>query len=393
MENQEITKLLNVSEGPCVSITLPMHRLSPERIKDSAIVKHAVAEVENYLFRNYPSSDKEVETLIHNIDSIVEKIDYTHSREGIGIYVSPQTATLIKFPFPVVEKVKVNGSFYCSDLLYLKTAIIDYCVLSISKKHIHLFTATGEDLTEIKNKEFPITYYDNYEYTRSSRGTSFGNNSLKAFEKDKTILNEIRLIDLLRKADQLIDKYINASFPIIIAGGKKEIADFVQVTKHKKRIIGKVAGNYNFNGDLMLASHAWKEVQHHIENQNAKLLYRLHELLGSKMAAIGLEEAWKAAHEGKGLELIIEKDFERHAFISPDGLELKYQKPFGRKKYTYVRDAAELLIKQVRDKGGKIVFVDNGDMADFNGIALKLRYNTATTAPVKRAKQLIKMAV
>ena len=49
----------------------------------------------------------------------------------------------------------------------------------------------------------------------------------------------------------------------------------------------------------------------------------------------------------------------------------------GCKKYLDVNNAVELIINIVREKKGKIVFVDNGELKDFNGIALKLRYSNS----------------
>ncbi|MGZ4034175.1 MAG: baeRF3 domain-containing protein [Bacteroidia bacterium] len=376
MENPEIENLLLESTGPCVSVIVPLHRLSPERAEDSKSVKIAVGYAKELLKQKYAQHkyDRVVSKMTEDLDSIINRIDFTHSKDGLGIYMTPGVTKIIEFPFEVTEKIKVRDSLDSRDLLYDLNVMIEYCVLSISKKHIRLFKGKGEELREIKNENFPINYEESYEYSRSARGNSFGN-TLKDFEKDKSVLQEIRLVDFLRTADHLLDKYVNSKVPLIISGGKKEIADYLQITKYKKRIIGKVMGNYNFNGDLQLINLAWMEVQNYLNNQNKNVLANLRELTGKEMVAVGIKEVWEAANEGKGLELVIEKDFESHAFMTPDGYDLKLRKPIGKTKHIYVPDIVERIIKVVREKHGKVTFVGNGEMNNFDGIALLLRYN------------------
>jgi hypothetical protein len=373
MDNKEIDDLLNKSGAPCVSIIIPVHRVSPDRIKDEGIVSKAVMHAKEMLKKEYEKVD--TKKVLKDIDELAESVDYTHSKDGIGIFCSDEISKIVNFPFPIMEKVKIGNTFDSRDLLFYNNTIIDYCVFSISKKHLHLYMGKGEELHEIKNDDFPINYVETYEYEKPSRGTSFGN-TLKEFERDKSVLQEIRLVDFLRTADHLIGKYVNDHIPLVIAGGSKEVADYLQVTHYVKRIIGKVIGNYNFNGDEQLSHHVWEEVQNYFKNKNKTIISNLHEL-SLEMVAVGLEKVWKAAKEGKGLELILEKDFESKGFITNNGYDLKLEKPTDTENYLFVNDAVELIINIVREKNGKIVFVDNGEMKDFNGIALKLRYSNS----------------
>ena len=373
MLNQGIEQLLEESGAPCISVILPMQRLSRNRANNPEVLNNALSLAKNLFFISYSQPNKEIDGVIKKLDDLAESIDFTHLEDGIGLYVSPNISKLVIFPFPVIEKVKVGNTFEIRDLLYYQNTILDYSILSISKRHIHLYDAHEKKLTEVKNKEFPINYEETYEYARPTIGTSFSNSSLKGFERDKSVIEEIRLVDFLRIADDLLDKYIGKDSPLIISGGKKEIADYMQITNNAKRIIGKITGNYNI--DKQLANLAWNYVHDYLTHQNQLLLENIRELFGVEMLAVGLEDVWKAATEGKGLELIVEKDFERSAYISKDSYNLKLKKPIDNTSYKFVGDAIESLIKITREKKGKISFVDNGEMNEFDGIVMKLRYN------------------
>lgn len=380
MTNQEVEILLQESAVPCITIIIPMHRLSPDRIKDIRIVNDAVNQAKDILKQKFERSEYNIQKLVADIDELAESIDFVHSKDGVGIYISPNIKKMVKFNFPVEKKIKIDLAFDNRDLLYQQNTIIDYCVLSISQKYVHLYKGKGEDLTEILNEDFPITYEETYEYSKPTRGTSYSNNTLKEFEKDKSVMEEIRLVDFLKIADHTLDKYIDSNIPIIVSGGKKETADYFYITQHMKRIIGKV-GSYNFAGEKLLANLAWQEVQRYQKNQTNIILHNLQELVGKKMLVSGLEDAWKAAQLGKGLELIVEKDFETNAFISRDGYDIKLENPYEKipdpANYNYVNDAVERIIKIVREKKGKILFLDNGELENFKNIALQLRYNNS----------------
>lgn len=375
MLNHEIEELIAESGVPCISVIIPTHHVSPERKLDMKVVTKAVKYAKEIIMQKY-RNEANTTKLIKNIELLVDQIDYTHSKEGIGLYVSPNTAKLVKFPFPVIEKIKADTVFDRRDLLYYSNTIIDYCILSISKKHIQLFNAKGEEIIELKNEDFPIDYKETYEYEKSSRGTSFGNSAFKDFERDKSVMEEIRLTDLLRKADQLLTKYVNDHIPLIISGGKKEVRDFLKITSQKKRVIGKVIGNYNFNGDTRLAALSWQQVEAYQKKQNDTHLLNLYELVGKDQLAVGIEEVWKAAKEGKGLELLVEKDFEHHGFVSANGFEMREHELVGENEYIFTGDIVEKLIRTVKEKKGKVIFMENGTLKDFNGVALHLRYTT-----------------
>jgi hypothetical protein len=161
----------------------------------------------------------------------------------------------------------------------------------------------------------------------------------------------------------------------MIAGGKKEIADFLHVTNHQKNIIGKVSGNYNYGESNQLADETWLQVKNHQKNQTTELLAGLNELIGKNMLAIGIQEAWDATEEGNGRILIVEKDYETHAYISKNGTDLKLNKPLAIDSYHFVSDAVERLIQFVRENNGDVIFTENDELQDFSGLVLKLRYS------------------
>ena len=374
LSNSEIINLLSESTTPKVSIIIPTHLLSSERIFDIIALNKALSSAKVLLAKKHYKNKSDSNAVIQNIEEIAQQIDYTKCEKGIGIFASPTTAKLIYFPFPVVEKIKVGDAFETRDLLYFLDNIIEYYVLSLSKDKIQLFKGKGEELLELVNEDFPVFSHESYENLEPIQGASYFN-SLHDYVNDKPVIHAIQQDVYLRKADQALNKYIFKNTPLVVSGGRKEIADYLLNGEHKEQVVGKLAGNYNFNGDLQLSTLAWIQIRHHIKNKNEILLSFLHELDTNDMIAIGVEEVWKAAKVGNGLKLIVEKDFECTTYAGANEFEVKLKKKFTFKKQTQIADTVERIIRTVKGKKGKVVFVNNGEMKNFNHIALQLRYN------------------
>ena len=120
----------------------------------------------------------------------------------------------------------------------------EYLILSLSRKKISLLRVSDSHPVEIVDAMFPLFYSEEYEYSKPSLGSSFGFTS-KGFEKDKSVLMEIRFISFLRLADARLKGYLKNGIPMVLAGVKKELADFETITNHRNNIAGGVAGNYS----------------------------------------------------------------------------------------------------------------------------------------------------
>ena len=374
MSHQEIEELVDHSEQMCVSIILPTHHLTPERFQDALVFKKIVAEVKNLLNDKENESKKDITRVIENLEKQYALIDFNHSLDGIGIFVSPTVSKMIKFPFPVIEKISLSDRFYVRDLLYYSQVTEEYYVLSLQQKDIRLFQGNGTKLVEINNADFPFEYEETYEYSNTSRITSYGSTVYKQFEKEEVEIEEVRMKNFFKKADESLEKYKYFGRPVLLVGGKRELTDYLQLTKNLNSIIGKIQGNFNNDHIEVFAAKVWTEVQRSFQNAHKNLLSTLPDLVGSEMVAVGISDVWRTAEEGKGLQLIVEKDLVRPAYFSKEKYSLKLKHQQNDENYKRINDLVETIIQTVRSKNGQILYVENGSMGDFDGIALKLRY-------------------
>ena len=369
--DEELRLMKHTENDICVSIIVPTPKLSFERNEDAKEVQVAIEKAKNELQLKYPKI--KIRLLLQSLDELYHNIKFNNNSKGIGLFVSKQTRQFRHFYFDVKERVMISNEFDIRDWLYQIYYLTPYFLLLISEKEAKLFLGQINDLTEIKDRRFPFHYEEGYNYHKPSRGASFKKQSfVKEFERDKTELQEIHLKSFLREVEEALNKYASDGTPIIVCGTVKNIAYFKQINRNKE-IVGKIEGNYSYTSIHELGSLAWKVMKNHLDEEKKRIVEGIHEKSMNGVITTGIYDIWKAVQEGRGLQLIVEKDLSMPGYLlKGNNYDLYLQLPF--EKYSILPDVVNTLMELTLKKNGKVVIVDNGELAEFQRIALITRY-------------------
>jgi hypothetical protein len=85
----------------------------------------------------------------------------------------------------------------------------------------------------------------------------------------------------------------------------------------------------------------------------------------------GLEPAWKATTEGRGILLAVEKDYHCQGYLIPNINGLFQKKP--KKPYEEIPDAVEVLIRTAHEKHMPVYFIDHKELKGLPPITLQTR--------------------
>lgn len=362
----DIAGLINENGNPCVSLIIPLLKKAPGKQTNLQEIKRILADVNTRLSLNY--NQKVTNDLMKKINRLLDDVDFIHIAEGIGIFVSQHIVKRVFFPFQVTEKIFVASKFEIRDLIFLQRFLEEYYVLSLSEKSNALYRGIGGRLEKITDDFFPATYTDDYEYEHSARGTSFGFTG-KAVEKDKSELLRLRLLSFFKTIDKHMKKYISGDAKLILSGPKKEVALFINSSLHAENIVGKVFGNYS-KDEFRLGDLSWEKIIRFRRMKQQKLLEQLKESKGKMV--YGLADVWKEANEGKGLKLLVGKDYRRYGFLDQEKQKFSMRKPAS--DHFIVYDAVEQVIKTVLEKNGMVEFMEDEVLKEYKNIALLERY-------------------
>lgn len=356
----------------CITVILPTHRLFSDRKVDKFEMEKAVENATQLL--GYKYSSKDTKPLISSLQEMAKSIDYDHNLDGVGLYVSDQVNMMVKFPFAVKEKIVVDNNFEIRDILYKTNLSQPYYTLMLSEKNVRLFEGCLDQLTEIRGKHFPYEFYDDYEYNTPSRGSSnIGNPQMRSFEHDKSTMEAIRLKDYFRNADEYLGDYMVENIPLIISGTDKDISWFESVTAFNKQIVGKISGSYDNTNLSDYGKKCWNSYETYLKSKVDELIAQYSDKVGSGLGVSGIQEIWTAALEGRGLNLIVEKDYKVPGFTIPDNEYFLTLRP-PKQKHNTMPDAVDEIIETILEKGGDVIFAENGKLGEFGHMVLITRY-------------------
>jgi Bacterial archaeo-eukaryotic release factor family 3 len=280
---------------------------------------------------------------------------------------------MVKFPFPVKEKIIVGSRFEIRDLLIAEKYHTPYLVLSINEQGARLYSGQMDQLHEIKDNNFPSTHTEEYEYNPPGKANFYsGSSVVQQYEKDKSSQQAIHFKKFLQEVDEKLKQYLSETPLLIITAPKKELAWFNRITDHAGQIKGTIHGNFQHNKLNDLETICWKEMKNHLNQDSRHEFDLFREKIGEKLAVFGIDEVWKSAREGKALSLLVEKDFMFPAYTDEQDYDLQ-SSPKGKVEKA-LPDAVDDLIRMVLDKNGGVCFTENDQLIDFNRIALITRY-------------------
>ncbi|HJW31407.1 MAG TPA: hypothetical protein VJ508_19395, partial [Saprospiraceae bacterium] len=214
---------------------------------------------------------------------------------------------------------------------------------------------------------------ETYEYARPARSTSrTGYAHEKSVEKDKSILEEIRVKDFFHHLDERLNRYLRPNAPLFVFGTKEILGYYKEMTKHGKRIAGMETGSYGNTGTAQIGMMAWPLMQAFLKRNYAQSIGVFQEKIGVGQGVSGIQSVWNVAHEGRGWRLLMEKDFRCPGFVTLDDQFLHLTAPL--QPHRIITDAVQEIMGMVMRKNGEVMMVDNGMLSAFDRIALITRY-------------------
>lgn len=371
VNNKNLSAILSERGNICVSVIVPAHRTSPDRRSDELNTKTAIEKAGQLLKTKY-SSDIAL-SLMNKLQVLFQQVDFDHNEDGLGFYVSSNVQFHISFPFPVEEKVVVGNSFEIRDVLYKVNYSDPYYALLLTEHGAQLFQGSWTELEVIKDKQFPIEYEEEYVYSPPSRSMSYaGYAHVKSFEKDKSELEMIRYKNFFHRVDKMLNGYLVNNVPLIVLGAEKPLALFKNTSSHQKQFAGMIAGSYRYFNLKQLSDLISPVIFGYLQDKRAKLINEFIEKTGQHLATSGIQDIWSAAMEGKAFKLLVEKDYRCPGFLGENNYYLYLRPP--QRPHMVLTDAVDDLIEMVLEKEGRVFFVDNGLLKDYERIGLITRY-------------------
>lgn len=353
---QELQKLQSLTQIPALSILLPTHRTSPDNKQDPILVKNLVDEAKQRLSEEF--TKREIEPLFERLDALVNEIDYPHTLDGLALYIGPDVAKLYNLPFTVPARVVIDKTFATRDLVYGLHRQQSYWVILLSQASTRLIAGSGENLEEVQDHNFPLQM------------TGPGATAPLPFDADTSYLDD-RLRRFFQEVDNNLAEYTEDDIPLIVGGVVRQISFFQEVSRYNSAIASTLTGNFDKISLHELTPQVLPIMQSVRQSQRAEALQTLDAAVSAQKVVSTIGEVWRLAREGRGQLLLVEKNYHIPAILNENG-DLELVESVGGTEV--IDDAVDEVIEAVLAKGGRVTIVDDGSLADYQQIALVLRY-------------------
>ncbi len=361
MNRREIHLLRQIKGYPCVTITLPTHRTSPDNRQDPIRLKNLVKQAAERLLAEF--NKREIEPVLTRLEQVANDIDYPHTLDGLAIFVNRDVGRAVYLPFRLKERVVIDEDFFTRDLVFAMNRTPRYWVLALSEKPTRLYEGTRDELVEIQDGGFPMTH----------EGPG-GELPLPGGEGiNKSAYRNERHRQFFRQVDGALKPFMAGDpLPLVVVGVDRFLALFNEVTAHRNAILTTLTGSHDKTPAHELAKLIWPLVQVNLAEQRRQILAELEKAVGERRFASTIGEVWRYAREGRGRLLLVEEDLHFPARVDESGMHITPAEDAGAPGV--IDDAVDEIIETVLDKQGQVVFVDNGSLRAHQGIALILRY-------------------
>ena len=146
----DLTRLLNMSDKHCVSIYMSAHRSGREQQQDPIRFRNLIAEAQEKLIE-YGVRRPEVQKLMRPAESMLEDESFwQHQSDGLAVFLSSDFLESHRLPIKFEELMVIGETFHIKPLLPLLNENGQFYILALSLNEIRLFLGTKNTIDEIE---------------------------------------------------------------------------------------------------------------------------------------------------------------------------------------------------------------------------------------------------
>jgi hypothetical protein len=325
---EDVRQLLGTSDGPRVSIYLPMEGITTSGTHDRLVLKGALTEAEAALASDGMRSPAIAALLAPGRALLDDPLFWRHRSEGVAVFLAPGWHRIHRLPISPEELVFVGAHFDVKPLLGLFVDEGRYLVLALSQGGTRLFACDRGSAREVPLGETPTTLaealrYDDLEKERQFHVAGRGGAGAPVVSHGHGVGDEVDrelLVRFLRGVDEGVRAVTeDGSRPLVLAGTATVVPVFREVTRYPAVVKEAVAGNPERLRAEELRDRAWPLVRPVFAARREAALARYQAAAGKggAIATDDPEAVLRAAMEGRVDTLFVAVGKQRWGKVNP----------------------------------------------------------------------------
>ena len=369
--------LMEIHQGPCVSIFMPMHRSGPETQQDPIRFKNLLHEAEERLIpRSLPAP--EARELLEPAQKLLQSsLFHQHQSDGLAMFLSLELFHCYLLPFVFKELVIVTDHFHIRPLLPLLSGDGRYYILALSQNKVRLLQGTHYNVNEValadvpKNLAETLRDDDSWKDLQMHSGISRGEGKLSSVTHGYEVDNKENIKRYFRRIDKGLHELVrDERAPLVLAGVDYLHPIYKEVNTYPHLMEDGIGGNPEGLSAKELHAQAWKVVRPYFLKAQQEAVDHYEQFISSGRASNRVRKIIPAAYHGRIELLFVVPDFQQWGTFDPSTDEIHLH----RKEKTGDGDLLEFAAIQTLLNGGTVYVVEPEKMPDTGPLAAVFRY-------------------
>ncbi len=386
LSKESLRILMEIQDGPCISLLMPTDRTGVERQQDQLRIRRLIREVEGLVIDKGQLHSAQVEDLLEPLRALLDNEQFwLHASDGLAIFRSREVFRAYRLPSTFKEQVVVGNHFYLKSLLPLLTSDGRFYILALSQNAVRLLACTHYNVNEVKLPEQVPTslaeflrYEERENELQSHSSASFGTmgkggrhptifhgQGVGIDEAKDDILRYFQHID--RGLHQLLK---DETAPLVLAGVEYLFPMYREANTYPHLLEQGMPGNPDKLKAETLREKAWAVVEASVLQAQQKAAAQFRDLASTERTSSNTSEIVPAAYYGRVASLFVAFDQEQWGTFDPaiDTLKIHQQAEPGDE------DLLDLAATQTLLHGGSVYAVIQPLMPAEAPLAAVFRY-------------------
>jgi hypothetical protein len=383
LSRNELEMLANVSNGLCLSISMPTEIAGPETEQNSIRLKNLLSEAQRKLMEAGMASEEATEVLAPAADLIEDRNFWQHQSEGLALFLTEDSFFQYRLPIRFENSLVMGPHFHLKPVMPLLTGNGDFYILALAQGENRLFHATRYTVEELDAEQIPKSLADAlwyYEQQPMIQNRSARAPGLRGAEKSGQFHgqgegdprnNKDYIIEYFRHIDAgLTDFLKNEEPPLVLAGVEYLLPIYQEANTYDNLVEEGITGSPKMLKGEELRDQAWEIVRKHFDAPRLQAFEQFNNMTGTGLAVTNIEEIIPAAYYGRVETLFVAHDMCRWGRFDPDANQLE----FSEEPNTDNEDLLDRAAVQTFLNSGTAYVVDVSQIPGSGEIAAILRY-------------------
>lgn len=271
LRKNDLKRLMDKYEGPCVSIFMPTHRGGAESQQDQIRFKNLFREAEEGLLQRGLRSPH-VNDLLKPAQKLLKDASFwQHQIDGLAVFLCQNVFQYFRFPHRFEELVVVTDRFHLKPLLTLLIRDERFYILALSQNQVRLLQGSRFSISEVKLEGVPESLADVLKFdgpekqlqlhtgtpgSNVARGAIFHGHGTGTDDTKDSIMQYFRQID--KGLRQIVKE---EQVPLVLAGVAYLFPIYREANTHPYLVDEGVTGNPEGLSAKDLHERAWSIIE------------------------------------------------------------------------------------------------------------------------------------